>query len=43
MGLPRARELARELRQHALEALAPLGEGAGRLRALADYIVLRKF
>ncbi|MGD9951434.1 MAG: polyprenyl synthetase family protein [Burkholderiales bacterium] len=43
MGLPRARELARELRQQALEALEPLGEGAGRLRALADFIVLRKF
>jgi farnesyl diphosphate synthase len=43
MGLPRARELAQELRHNAREALAPLGEGAGRLRALADFIVLRKF
>ncbi len=43
MGLPRARELAQELRQNALEALAPLGAGARRLRELADFIVLRKF
>jgi farnesyl diphosphate synthase len=43
MGLPRARELAQELRHNAMEALAPLGASAGRLRALADFIVLRKF
>jgi farnesyl diphosphate synthase len=43
MGLPRARELARELRHTAHEALAPLGAGARRLRELADFIVLRKF
>jgi farnesyl diphosphate synthase len=43
MGLPRARELARELRHNAHEALAPLGAGARRLRELADFIVLRKF
>ena len=43
MGLPRARELAQELRQNAHAALAPLGAGARRLRELADFIVLRKF
>jgi len=43
MGLPRARELAQELRQNAQEALAPLGARARRLRELADFIVLRKF
>jgi len=43
MGLPRARELAQELRHNAHEALAPLGAGARRLRELADFIVLRKF
>jgi farnesyl diphosphate synthase len=43
MGLPRARELAQELRHNAHEALAPLGPGARRLRELADFIVLRKF
>ena len=43
MGLPRARELAQELRQNAHAALAPLGAPARRLRELADFIVLRKF
>ncbi len=43
MGLPRARELAQELRQNAHAALAPLGPPARRLRELADFIVLRKF
>jgi farnesyl diphosphate synthase len=43
MGLPRARELAQELRQNAHEVLAPLGARARRLRELADFIVLRKF
>jgi len=43
MGLPRARELAQELRQNAHQALAPLGAGARRLRELADFIVLRRF
>jgi len=43
MGLARARELARELRHNAHEALAPLGAEARRLRELADFIVLRKF
>ena len=43
MGLARARELARELRHNALQAVAPLGPPARRLRELADFIVLRKF
>ena len=43
MGIARARELAQELRHNALEALAGFGEGALRLRQLADFIVLRKF
>jgi farnesyl diphosphate synthase len=43
MGLPRARELADELRREALAALEGLGEPALRLRQLADFIVLRKF
>jgi farnesyl diphosphate synthase len=43
MGATRARAFAEELRQAALEALAPLGAPALRLRQLADFIVLRKF
>ncbi len=43
IGAPRARELAQELRQNALDALAEFGERALRLRQLADFIVLRKF
>jgi farnesyl diphosphate synthase len=43
MGIAGARELAQELRHNALQALEPLGEGARRLRELADFIVLRKF
>jgi farnesyl diphosphate synthase len=43
MGVSRARELAQELRQNALHALAGFGERAQRLRELADFIVLRKF
>jgi farnesyl diphosphate synthase len=42
MGLPQARELARELLEDAHEALAPLGEPARRLRELADFIVHRQ-
>ncbi|MGH8723498.1 MAG: polyprenyl synthetase family protein [Burkholderiales bacterium] len=42
MGLPRARELAEELRGEAHAALAGIGE-ARRLGELADFIVLRKF
>jgi farnesyl diphosphate synthase len=43
LGRAAARELAEELRADAHAALAPLGERAGRLRSLADFIVLRKF
>jgi farnesyl diphosphate synthase len=43
MGITRARELAGELRQKALDALAGFGERALRLRQLADFIVLRTF
>lgn len=41
LGLEEARTLAQELREAAREALAPLGNGAAHLAALADYIVLR--
>lgn len=43
IGVARARELAQEMRQNALSALAGFGERALRLRQLADFIVLRKF
>ena len=43
MGVARAREFAEELRRGAHAALSSFGEGAGRLRQLADFIVLRKF
>jgi farnesyl diphosphate synthase len=43
IGLPRARELAEELRAQAQAALADLGPPARRLSELADFIVLRKF
>jgi farnesyl diphosphate synthase len=43
IGVARARELARDLRQNALDALDGFGERAVRLRQLADFIVLRKF
>jgi len=43
IGISRARELAQEMRQNALDALAGFGERALRLRQLADFIVLRKF
>ena len=43
LGLPRARELAGELRTEALAALEGLGASAQRLRELADFIVLRRF
>ena len=41
LGVPRAREFARELRGVALGALEPFGSEAARLRALIDFIVLR--
>jgi farnesyl diphosphate synthase len=43
LGLPRARELAGELRAEALAGLEGLGPSARRLGELADFIVLRKF
>lgn len=43
IGLDEARRLSREMLAEAHEALAPLGERAARLRALADYIVHRPF
>jgi farnesyl diphosphate synthase len=43
IGIARARELAQEMRQNALDAIAGFGERALRLRQLADFIVLRKF
>lgn len=43
MGVERARELASELRQQALESLAVFGERARRLVDLCDFITRRKF
>ncbi|MGA8053891.1 MAG: polyprenyl synthetase family protein [Burkholderiales bacterium] len=43
LGVAGARELAESLRKEAHAALAGFGEGAARLRALADFIVLREF
>ncbi len=43
MGTARARELAQELRQQALDAVVGFGPRGLRLRELADFIVLRKF
>jgi len=45
LGLPRAREMAHELRDEAAAALAALGGAAGRtqrLTELADFVVLRR-
>ena len=43
LGLVRARALAEELRLEAHAALSSFGAKAGRLRELADFIVLRRF
>lgn len=45
LGLPRAKEMARELRDEAARALADLGGGGRtqRLAELADFVVLRRF
>ena len=42
LGLERSKRRAQELKQEALDALAPLGEAAGPLRYLAEYIVSRE-
>jgi farnesyl diphosphate synthase len=41
LGLEQARDFAQALREAALQALTPLGEGRTRLAELADFIVLR--
>jgi geranylgeranyl diphosphate synthase type II len=41
-GVEGARQLARELRDTAVAALAPFGDRAARLRALADFVVARR-
>ena len=43
LGVTRSKAFAQELRERALDALAPFGDDAARLRQLADFIVLRKF
>jgi farnesyl diphosphate synthase len=43
LGLSESKAFAEELRQDALRALESLGNGALRLRQLADFIVLRQF
>jgi farnesyl diphosphate synthase len=43
LGLADSKAFAEELRQDALRALESVGEGALRLRQLADFIVLRQF
>ena len=43
MGISASRDLAEDLRQQALGAIAGLGARALRLQQLADFIVLRKF
>lgn len=43
LGVAQAKELAESLRQEAHAALDGFGETAQRLRALADFIVLRNF
>ncbi|HZW24357.1 MAG TPA: farnesyl diphosphate synthase [Gallionella sp.] len=43
LGLEAARDMAHRLHREALDALGGFGDGALRLRELADFIVLRKF
>jgi len=43
IGVQRAKELARELRDDAIDALAQFGSRALRLKQLADFIVMREF
>ncbi len=41
-GLEKSHQMARELATRAIGELAPYGERAGRLRELAEYLVLRR-
>ncbi|MGA7594395.1 MAG: polyprenyl synthetase family protein [Gallionella sp.] len=43
LGIQEARNMAQRLHGEALQALSGFGDGAQRLRELADFIVLRKF
>lgn len=43
LGVQAAKQMAADLHREALEALSGFGEGARRLRELADFIVLRKY
>ncbi len=43
LGVSAARNMAQNLHREAHEALEEFGDSAGRLRELADFIVLRKF
>jgi farnesyl diphosphate synthase len=43
IGVARAKALARELREDAMQALGPFGSRALRLGQLADFIVMRQF
>ena len=43
IGLQSSKVFARELRDDAIEALAGFGSRAGRLRQLADFIIMREF
>lgn len=43
LGVQAAKQMASDLHRDALDALSGFGDGARRLRELADFIVLRKF
>lgn len=43
LGAREAKQMAADLHREAVDALAPFGDGARRLRELADFIVLRKY
>ena len=43
LGAQAAKQMAADLHREALDALAGFGDGARRLRELADFIVLRKY
>ena len=43
LGAAAAKSLARELRDDAMQALAPFGRRSARLAQLADFIVMREF